>query len=745
MLTKIRHAQFILLLSSLGLSFATGTLSAQEIQLFSETEMPTASTADASSNATSPGAGPSAQRARPMRISNDAVDQLLESQTLATPIVEVPSPEGPGSIRFALEDAQAMPPELAARFPEIRAWVGYPVLEDGTLDRRVSLRMEAGPQGLRLQVRTDQGISWIEPNTNPSDDATHRMVLKRNLTTAQTPQHACGSNFAWETERWRNFSSTRQPTASVPDSQLNTSLSAASVAVRRRDYRLAMAATGEYTAFHGGTISSGLAAVVTAVNRLNEVFETELAIHLELVANNDQIIYTDASSDPYTGDRSSRLLNENQDNLDSILGNGAYDVGHVLSNAGGGLAFIGAVCDPDFKAGGTTGLTSPVGDPFVVDFVAHELGHQFGARHTFNGTTNACGGQRDSRASWEPGSGTTIMSYAGLCGEENVQDQVDPFFHIGSIEEMLAFADSFGTCSANRNIGNQTPEITVPPTQVTIPAETPFRLTGHATDTASQTLSYSWEQFDLGASSPPDGDDGTRPLFRSYPPEATGTRTFPRRTNVLSGSSELGESLPTRSRELNFRLTVRDSARFSGVATTPYSIRVSRSAGPFRVTQPGRADTWSSSQQTVVWDVAGTDAPPVSCSAVDILLYPSPQAAPVTLIQATANDGSELVTVPGLSSTTARVEVACTGGGFFAVNPGNFTIDRPVDCSGAGSDLCLGNQRFLVRASYRTPQGVAGTGTIFPLTDDTGAFWFFDPANLEVVVKVLDGCAVNDR
>lgn len=663
------------------------------------------------------GAAPSGEQ----RLVEASRDRLLQLGREAEQRVWLPL-DGE-SVAFTVRDAKVLPEELAQRFPEIRAFVGES-LEPPT--RRV--RLETGPRGLRIQLHDAEGRrSWLEPST----PAAVRPVARP----ANAPRPACGADGSWETPHWQ------RPVARFESTTIRSD---AAVSVRRRDYRLAMAATGEYTRFHGGTVASGLAAVVTVVNRLNEVFETELAMHFELVPNNDLLIYTNPNTDPYTGNSPSALISENQDNLDTEIGNGAYDVGHVLSNAGGGLAFIGAVCDPDFKAGGMTGTSTPEGDLFIVDFVAHELGHQLGARHTFNGTTNACGGQRDPRAAWEPGSGTTIMSYAGLCGAENVQEQVDPFFHVGSIEEMLTYAESFGTCSATRNISNQKPEVSVP-SEVVIPASTPFRLTGSATDNPSQSLSYSWEQFDLGTRSPPDVDDGRRPLFRSFPPEADGTRTFPQMDSVFLGTSELGETLPTRSRDMNFRLTVRDNARFSGLQWEDYSFRVDRRAGPFRVLRPASGDLWNGSSAQVIWDVASTDVAPVACTSVDVRYYPNRTAAPQTLVAGTPNDGNAVVAVPGSASSQARVEVSCSNGTFFAVNPGPFTVDRPLDCGASQEDLCLDSERFVVQATFRTRQGTTGSGRILPLTDDTGAFWFFDPANLEVVVKVLDGCAINGR
>jgi hypothetical protein len=463
------------------------------------------------------------------------------------------------------------------------------------------------------------------------------------------------------------------------------------VGVDLRVYRLALAATGEYTAFHGGTVQAGLAAQVVAMNRINGVYETEVAIRMVLIANNDLIVYTDGSTDPYTNSSGGAMLGQNQANLDAVIGDANYDIGHVFSTGGGGVASLRVPCKTGSKALGVTGLSSPTGDIFYIDFVAHEMGHQWGGNHTFNGNAGACaGGNRNASTAYEPGSGSTIQAYAGICGSQNLQSSSDDYFHAISLDEIVAYSrTSVGdSCRSTVAVGNQLPVVSAGD-DFTIPLETPFELCGSATDadpSDRDALTYSWEQWDLGPAGAPDSPSGDAPIFRSFSATPSGSRVFPKWADIVNNAHTIGEILPTYARTMSFRLTARDNRAVAGTfgdnmssGSPTVQITAMDGAGPFLVTAPNGGGSWpAGSTQTVTWDVAGTDAGAVSCANVSIWLsVDGGLSYPLSLSGQTANDGAQMVTVPAAATNAARVQVRCTNNIFFDISDGDFTITSP--------------------------------------------------------------------
>ncbi len=456
-----------------------------------------------------------------------------------------------------------------------------------------------------------------------------------------------------------------------------------------RTFRLALACTGEYAQYHlndqgidpGETDAVKKAAVLSAMNtamtRINGVFERDIAITMVLVANNTDIIFLDAGTDPYTNNNGAAMLSQNQTTCNSIIGSPNYDIGHVFSTGGGGIATFQSPCSGSLKARGVTGLPNPIGDFFYIDYVCHEMGHQYGANHTFN---NSCGGARSESTAMEPGSGSTILGYAGIC-PPNVQNTSDHYFHAISIQEMWSFISTgFGQCATQSPTGN------LPPTadagsNYTIPKSTPFILKGIATDPdGGDVLSHNWEQMDneIGTM-PPVNTSVLGPMFRSKGTLVSPERYMPELATVLSGQTQsTWEVAPSVSRTMEFRFTVRDNtAGGASSASDNMIVTVEGDAGPFVITSQATAVTWQTqSTETISWDVANTDTAPVDSPNVDILFSTDGgQTYPVVIANDVPNTGSALVNTPNLNTTTGRIMVISSNNIFYDLNGGVVTVD----------------------------------------------------------------------
>ena len=297
---------------------------------------------------------------------------------------------------FKIVESPIMAEELAAKYPEIKTYLGQGIGNNSSS----SVRFDITPAGFHAIIFSNEGTVYIDPYSLGETRYYISYYKKDYLPTEEELNFECNL-FGADSEFGQHI---RQLVEDNPFVMTGPEL---------RTYRLACAATGEYTIFHGGTIPLGLAAVVTAVNRVTGVYENEFAVRLQLIANNDLIIYTDPSTDPYTNNNGGTMLGQNQTNIDAVIGSANYHIGHVFSTGGGGVAYLGVVCQNGNKARGVTGLSQPIGDPFYIDYVAHEMGHQYGGNHSFNGNAGSCsGGNRNASTAYEPGSGNT---YYGIC------------------------------------------------------------------------------------------------------------------------------------------------------------------------------------------------------------------------------------------------------------------------------------------------------------------------------------------
>ena len=605
---------------------------------------------------------------------------VVSGQTKHSTIISLPNPEG-GVEQFEVYEASNFEPALQARFPEIRCFSGR-----GITDKYATLKLSISPQGIETMVfRADKEAEFMEPY---SADHTVYAVYKSQRVKGQLP--------------W-TCSTQDQQIASGISAQLPSTQRTESSAGELKTMRLAQSCNGEYSNWFGAFNSSQVGLVLAAFNatigRCNGVFEKDLAIHLNLIANTTAVIYYDPATDPYT-----TLNNWNaqlQATLTAIIGEPNYDIGHMFGASGGGgnAGCIGCVCVDGQKGSGITSPADgiPQGDNFDIDYVAHEMGHQMGGNHTFSMSIEA-GGVNNV----EVGSGITIMGYAGITAEDVAPHSID-IFHERSIQQIQNNMAG-KSCPVTTNItGNNATPVVAPVSSYTIPMQTPFALTGSATDANGDPLTYCWEQNDAANSSVTGTNSVAFPAklvgpnWLSFLPSSSPTRYCPKLSTILAGLQITPplpggdaianiEALSSVARDLHFRLTVRDNHPYSATAPvavgqtafTDMTVTVVTSSGPFKVTAPNTNVNWpSGTTQTVTWDVNGTTAAPVSCSNVNILISFDGGTTFSMLVANTANDGTENITVPGTLTTTARIKVEAVGNIFFDIDDANFQISLP--------------------------------------------------------------------
>lgn len=570
--------------------------------------------------------------------------------------------EGGKLENFRVYEAPVMHSDLSALHPEIKSYVGQ-----GVENPLNTVRFSVTPFGVHTLLFTAKGSLYTDPYTT---DLQNYIVYKKSALKAP-----------------RNFGCEVLENTEAAEPQ-NGPMSVQSNDGVLRIYRLAMACTSEYAAFHvnaaglnAGTTAQKKAAVLAAMNvtmtRINGVYERDMSLTMQLVPDNEDIIFI--GSDNFNNNNAGVLINQSQSVIDNIIGFNNYDIGHTVSTGGGGLAVLGCVCTSS-KARGITGSPFPVGDPFDIDYVAHEMGHQFGANHTFNNS-----GQRNANTAVEPGSGSTIMAYAGI-SPPNVQNNSDDYFHTVSITQMINYINgNGGFCAQEVPNNNSAPFIPVLPSY-TIPRSTAFVLRGSATDDDDDAaLTYNWEQVNAnGASSTqnntPSPTSTSGPNFRSLPSSESPDRYIPNFQSVLNGDlTPTWEVVPSVSRTLNFALTVRDNQVPDGgqTARRNTTVTVSGAAGPFTVTSQSDDDIiWEQdTQETITWDVAGTTGAGINAANVNILLSTDGgQTFDTVLVANTPNDGSEAITVPDVEAPFCRIIVEAADNIFYAVNSTPFSI-----------------------------------------------------------------------
>ena len=632
----------------------------------------------------------------------DAIRQVLDSAPHendvsarnSSAVIELPMPDGTMET-FSFVNSPVMAPGLAEKYPEIQVYLGQ-----GVENPTYIVRFDLTPQGFHAMILNSGSTVYIDPYT--IGDLT-KCISYTKASFYETTDKVHGGCLV-ENDNLSSVIDKLAPTQAKPVKPAKPSnpneilqmgmqlgmqkIMGVSNGSTLRTYRLALACTGEYAQYHGGTIAGALAAMNTSMARVNGVFERDVCIRMIIVDNNESVIFLNSGSDPYSNGNGGTMLSQNQSTCDSNIGYNNYDIGHVFSTGGGGVAYLQSPCGGN-KAGGVTGQTSPVNDPFDIDYVAHEMGHQWGGNHTQNNSCN-----RSSGAAYEPGSASTIMGYAGICAP-NLQSNSDDHFHNHSINEMISFTvnGNGNSCDVPTSTNNNIPTVTTFNSGSTIPANTPFELIASGLDSDGDAITYNWEQYDLGPqTSSNDGNltnpSGNQPIFRSWSSTTSNTRVFPRISDLVNGTTTIGEHLPSYSRGLQFKCSVRDNVAGGGAFVDELmSLSVDGNSGPFVLTSPNGGSV-PNGFATITWDVAGTNQSPVNCSSVEILLSTDGgYSFPTVLATGVANTGSAVVLIPYITTTTARFKIKGEGNVFFDISNSNVTITQGV--GGADWDVAV--------------------------------------------------------
>ena len=582
--------------------------------------------------------------------------------------ISLPLPDGTFTT-VEITPTKIISDEVAKKVPNFRSWDVKSV--DGKVSSGV---LDIGDLGFHAMLLLSNGDTvFIDPQNNGGTVKYISYSQQANIKAFEHPGWTCGVH-----GNTPSFSSALPLLSSRVGSPTSSSTQQGSIAPAGSvyptvwgetllTYDLALVATAEYTNKMGGTTNT-FNQMASTVNRINPILKRDLSINLNLVQG---FAYTNPSTDPYTSGDTSKLIAQNQSTLNSLIGDSKYDIGHVLdynvSQGGAGLAEMRSVCDGNgFKAKGASITIAPNDASFDIGTFAHEIGHQLGADHTFNTSNALCVKYIEPNSAFEPGSGSSIMSYAdGRCGTDSLPR--DAMYHVYSIAQIFGNThngadSSCATKSALNNL-NPTPNAGG---NYSIPAKTPFILSGSATDPNNDVLSYSWEQLNRGKSSSINVDRGDNALIRMQMFKNTPIRTIPQISDLVGNLKNKGEVLPASGRNLHFALAVRDGK--GGIGSREMDITVVNTGRAFRVLQPTSTTFTPNSFLNVSWDVAGTNLPPINCTAVDISLTTNNGSSFGNLLLNTPNDGAQSVKLPATLGTKNYIRVKCSNNIFFSLS-----------------------------------------------------------------------------
>ncbi len=611
--------------------------------------------------------------------------------------LSLPLPDG-SKVVLAIQETSVMAPALVEKFPDIKTYTLYSP-EHPSVQGRMSL----SSQGVFVtwQTPTGEQVS-IEPEpANPANLSSaggyYRSLFIDKSASSKLNPHLCQLSNSLSSPEYRARAEDTFAARVLMDNSVIT-------------YRIAVTATRSYVDAQGGTKAGAMAAIARTLNRVNQVYERDAGIRLELIANNDRLIAPEGVE--FSGSLDEILL-QNQTLVDRLIGSENYDIGHVFTAKGGGLAYVGSACRTNHKAMGLSGNLGVGNDRYAIEFVAHEIGHQLGATHTFNSNQGLCSEpNRNALTAFEPGSGSTIMSYFGICGSDNLQSRADAMFHIGSIRQIQAHKRQFqSSCGVSRAVTSPALRVDAGPDYV-IPAHTPFELKGSVSGNRGASLLFGWQQQDAGSASRIDEDTGDNALFRSYLPGVSLQRSFPRQQVLLGLESAKGETLPGTQRSMKFSFVAYDAV--GTVRSDSTQLQVIASDASFRLHTPPLY--YSRGQAVpVTWDVADTHLPPVACSSVTIhLSTDNGLNFDQLLAENIPNSGKTRIRLPDTvtGKRNARFKLSCSDNVFFSVSPRAFgvaTVGTEIPPSNSQPDSAVSSSGT---AAGQKTAGAAGSVSI---------------------------------
>jgi hypothetical protein len=586
--------------------------------------------------------------------------------------IQLPTPDKK-YMNFHIWKTSAMEKGLADRYPDIQTFTA--VCDE---DPNITAKLEYTLLGFTAMIYNSDKTYYINP-INQAGEGYYTAFYKSDYI-SHMPTGVCGvKNDGTEAPLGAEDHTTGTNANGTRQGKQN--------GTHRHYYRLALSCTAEYAIAAGNTfgisnptVAQILSIMVSSVNKIDGYYEREFSVHMDLIQNNDAIIYVDTASDPYTCDQNTNcLIGQSNTNIGSVIGTANFDIGHTLCTAGGGLAQLYSVCGQGGKASAVS-----FSDGLNVSVVLHEMGHQFGANHTFNSNSGGCNGNGNQNTAYEPGAGISTMSYSGVCDPDNVGGRIDDYFHVNTLMEVSSFLLGQGSSCGADTLSTVT-QVSLPviSEHYYIPKNTPFELTAPQVDPSrsGESITYNWEQWDLGNFQGAEATEATQasgPLFRSYTPIAGKVRPYPEYFNVMNGAygdgaAGVGARLAKVSRPINFKLSVRSVFQGWGsfaLMDDTVNIITDAISNAFRVTSQATAETWNpGSTKTITWNVAGSNADSVKCGYVSVYLSKdSGVTFPYLIIGNAPNTGTYTFTVPNGYAKNAFIKVKGSGSIFFDIN-----------------------------------------------------------------------------